>query len=62
MPVMDYGATVWGFKYFQAIENVQNRAMRFYLGVHRFASVEAMAGDLGWVPSRYRRWLHMLRY
>lgn len=62
VPVMDYCSTVWGYKNFQQLDNVQNRAIRYYLGVHRFASVAATTGDIGWVPSRYRRWLNMLRY
>ena len=41
---------------------MQNRAIRYYLGVHRFAPVAAISGDIGWLPSKYRRWLNMLRY
>jgi hypothetical protein len=48
----------------QSGSNVQNRSIRHYLGVHIFASVAAITGDISWVPSRYsnRRWLNMLRY
>ena len=61
VPVMDYCSSIWGYKKYQQIDNVQNRAMRFYLGVHRYAPIAAISGDLGWVPSQYRRRLNMLK-
>jgi hypothetical protein len=61
-PVLDYCSTVWGDKKYQQLDNVQNRAIRYYLGVHRFAPVAAITGDVGWLASRYRRWSNMLRY
>jgi hypothetical protein len=62
VPVMDYCSSIWGYKTYQQIDNVHNRSMRYYLGVHRYAPIAALSGDLGWVPSRYRRWLNMLRF
>ena len=47
-PIMDYGAGVWGSKVFAKMEAVQNRAMRFFIGVHRFAPIPALSGDMGW--------------
>ena len=44
VPVMDYCSAVWGFKQYQASDNVQNRAMRYALGVHRFAPIPALTG------------------
>jgi hypothetical protein len=61
IPILDYCASVWGNKHFQQIDNIQNRAMRYFMGVHRFTPVLAMLGDTGWLPSRYRRWTSMLR-
>ena len=37
VPFLDYCASVWGYKQFQSIDNVQHRAVRYFLGVHRFA-------------------------
>ena len=34
-PIMDYGAAIWGHKPHSCIQAVQNRAMRFHLGVGR---------------------------
>lgn len=60
-PVMDYSSGVWGFKNYDKINSVQNKAMRIFLGVHRFAPTLALEGDMGWLMPRYRRWLHILR-
>ena len=35
MTILDYCSAVWGFKNYQQIDKVQNRAMRYFLGVHR---------------------------
>ncbi len=37
------------------IDTIQNRAIRFYLGVHKFASNIAINGDVGWISSSVRR-------
>ena len=62
VPILDYGASVWGTKQFQSIDNVQHRALRYFLGVHRFTPILALYGDSGWLPSLYRRWICVLRY
>ncbi len=61
VPILDYSAAVWGYRQYQQIDNVQNRAMRYFLGVHRFTPGLALTGDTGWLPSTYRRWAGMLR-
>ena len=40
-PIMHYASGVWGFKDFPPPRVLQNRIMRFFLGVHRFAPVAA---------------------
>ncbi len=47
VPILDYSASVWGFKNYQQIDNVQNRAIRYFLGLHRFAPTTAIIGDTG---------------
>ena len=61
IPVLDYGASVWGFKSYTEIDSVQNRAVRYFLGVHRFSPTLAINGDIGWLPSTMRHWFHMIR-
>lgn len=61
-PIIDYNAAIWGFKGFNCIDNVQNKAIRYFLGVHKFAPKSAIIGDMGWLPSRHRHFQHMVRY
>ena len=46
-PVIAYGAAVWGDISYSCIEAIQNRAMRFYLGVGRYTPSAGVAGDMG---------------
>ena len=54
LSICDYSAGVWGTKTFNKIEQVSYRGARYYLGVHRFAAIDALLGDLGWVSARTR--------
>ena len=60
--VSDYAAEIWGYKDFPVCNNIQNRAMRYYLGVHRFAPIVGMQGDFGWLSPRYRRFKCILNF
>ena len=60
VPILDYHSSIWGFKDYSAIEAVQNRSIRYFLGVHRFAPKLAINGDIGWLPAKERRWYNML--
>jgi len=61
-PILDYCSGVWGCNKFEKIDSVQNKAIRLYLGVHSFAPNLAIQGDMGWVSSRIRRKVEMVRY
>ena len=61
VPVTDYGSAVWGYKNYAQLDYVQNKAIRYFLGVHRFTPILSLVGDSGWLPSQYRRWLAILR-
>ena len=52
----------WGFKCQTDLESVPIRAIRYFMGVHRFAPHLALYGDIRWLPSTQRRWLHMVRF
>ena len=60
-PVLDYCSGVWEFEKFSCVDNVQNRALRYFLGLHRFTPHLAFSGEVGWLPSTERRWLNMFR-
>ena len=63
-PIIDYSSEIWGYKNYCKTNVVQNRAMRIFLGVHRFAPVAGLEGDMAWLSPQFRirRWLKMLRY
>ena len=61
VPILDYCSGIWGYQQYSQIDAVQNRAIRFYLGLHRFSPNLAINGDVGWLGSRIRRKINMLR-
>ena len=55
-PILEYGAGVWApGKKFPDIDNIMLRACRYYLGVHRFAPIPGVLGEMGWIPNSVRR-------
>jgi hypothetical protein len=60
-PIIDYGAAIWGHKSFSCIQKVQNRAMRYYLGVGRRTPNVALQGEMGWSCSEKRQWVCVTR-
>jgi hypothetical protein len=58
---MEYGSSVWGIKDAQKIDRVQHRAIRYFLGVHKFAPILGMLGDMGWHEAVIGRQLCMFR-
>ncbi len=51
VPVMDYCAGVCGYRKHSSCSNIQNRAQRYFLGVHQKAPILALDGDMGWITS-----------
>ena len=41
-PILDYASEVWGYKKFPQIDAIQNKAIRIFLGVHKFAPIAAI--------------------
>ena len=60
VPILDYCSGVWGYNFLEKIDAVQNRAIRLFLGVHKFAPNAAINADMGWVSCRTRRHVNML--
>ena len=67
-PVIDYGSAVWGTKSYDILDQVQNRAMRFFAGVHRLCPKPGFTGDMGWLDNlsrwkieRIRLWNRMIK-
>jgi hypothetical protein len=62
IPVMDYASAIWGFKKFPKLDNIQHRAQRIFMGVHRFAPLLGLEGYMGWLNRTSQRRINMLRY
>ena len=60
-PILDYCSGVWGNGKLPKLDTVQNRAIRYFLGTHRFTPNVAINGECGWLPSDIRRKVEMVR-
>ena len=61
IPTLDYCSSVWGYNVLDKINTIQKRAIRLFLGMHRFAANKAINADMWWVSCRTRRHVNMLR-
>ena len=60
-PVIDYGAGIWGNVKNPKMDQVQNKAIRVFLGINRHTAIAFLEGNMGWEPGVIRRKIHMLR-
>ena len=65
VPVLDYGVGAWvnqpAVNNFKKIDNVQNRAIRYFCGLPKSCPIAGLTGDMGWDPGIVRRDLEALR-
>ena len=61
LSIADYSAAIWGTKKFAKTEQVSYKAARYYMGVHRFAPVDALLGDMGWLSAESRHKILILK-
>ena len=59
--VVNYGASIWGGSKFPKCDTVMNRAIRYFLGVHRYAPIPGIQGEMGWLSLKYLRYIAMTR-
>jgi hypothetical protein len=62
VPVMDYSCEIWGFKENVKCNNVQNRAIQFYLGVNKYTPIAGLYSETGWLTCQERHWIARCRY
>ena len=62
VPTLLYGTESWGYIKSKSIVDIQKRALRFFMGVHKFTPIPAMMGDMGWVGIEIKQSLCMIRY
>ena len=60
--IIGYVSLCWGFKQFSKCDNVQNRAIRFFLGVYGFNPIPFLYSEMLWQSTRYRQWINTIRY
>lgn len=60
--VMDYGAEVTGFRSLDCLDDVTNRAARYYMGVNKTCTLPCLNLEMGWLTNHRRRNLGVLRY
>ena len=61
-PILEYSAGVWGFQKANDIDKIQNRAIRYFLGLHKFAPNIALNSEMGWISPSFNRYICMLRF
>ena len=59
--ILNYASGVWGFESYNSAQVLQNRLMRFFLGVHRFAPLAATHTEMDWLECKEATWIEMLR-
>ncbi|MES9883775.1 MAG: reverse transcriptase family protein [Sedimenticola sp.] len=60
-PVTDYAAGVWGFKPYDVLDKLQNRALRTFLCVGKQTPILAVHGDTNWTSPTTRRHCDIVR-
>ena len=62
LPVLEYASEIWGYKHYKCTDSIQERAIRYFLGLHRFTPIPALRGEVGWISTQCRRWINMVRF
>lgn len=62
MSIIDYGAEITGFRSHQALDEVVNRAARYFMGVNKFCPLPCLNLEMGWLTNYRRRHLCLFRY
>jgi hypothetical protein len=60
-PIIEYGASIWGYKNLFCINTIHNRACQFFLGVGKYTPNAAVTGDMGWLPFFHKQWKRIIR-
>ena len=62
VPVQDYACEIWWNSNINMCDNITERAMRYYLGVHNLTPLPAWYGEMGWLKCKYRHHIHVIRF
>ena len=58
--ISDYCAGVWGLGLYPKLDSVHNRAIRSYLGVHKYTPLLALKEEMGLTPPSIRKKIEMM--
>ena len=61
VPIMDYCCGIWGYAKYDKPNTIQNRALRSFLGEHRYTSNIVINGDVAWITPVVRRKVEMVK-
>ena len=61
VPISDYFAGIWGIRKFEQSDKLQNRAIRFFLGLGPETPICAMQGDMGWTSPSCRHIIKIVK-
>ena len=59
--ISDYFAGIWGIRKFEQSDKLQNRAIRFFLGLGPKTPICAMQGDMGWTSPSCRHIIKIVK-
>ena len=62
VPVQDYACEIWWNSNINMCDKITERAMRYYLGVHNLTPLPALYGEMGWLKTKYRHYIHVIRF
>ncbi len=54
IPIVDYSSSVWSWANYKFCLKVQQRAIRYFLGVHPKAPLLGLEGDMEWENCKVR--------
>lgn len=60
--ILDYGSEVIGMRSYRGLEDIQNRAARYFLGVNRFCPLPCLSLEMGWLSGQRRKHACVLKY
>ena len=60
-PILHYSSSIWGYKQFLKCQNVQNKAIRHFLGLNKFSPNLMLIGDMAWTPSHILIKINMIK-
>ena len=60
-PILDYCSSIWSHCNHLKSDNIQNRAIRYHLGLHKNAPILALQSEMGWLTPKYKYYKSCIR-